>query len=281
MNGSVGNFSPARSAPVKRRLRCPGMLLEPIAGRRGMAEGVVRRVGASVVAEQKRDPDAPPAAQSAADFCRQARRLRAVFEHDPVRMHRQLSRLSVIAAAKGQTISPPDETPDTERRGLSQKIGWAWTHTARLGRNGMTILGRLGKGLSMAATEDEGEALPESAWDEDAERYTLLDPDEPLLVNEGYPSTSDRSFREFVRRTLGGQRDLRYSKRLALLKEAGRRGIGRFEANLMIASVQHDLNVQAGIERGGAGRLLGLSGVLAFIGMQGLIVLGYWRLFRS
>ena len=32
---------------------------------------------------------------------------------------------------------------------------------------------------------------------------------------------------------------LRYTKRLELLKAAGRSGIGRFEANLIIAAVQH------------------------------------------
>src|SRR4051794_38981135 len=45
-------------------------------------------------------------------------------------------------------------------------------------------------------------------------------------------------FADWVRDQLDGPL-LRYSARLVLLKEAQRRGLGRFEANLVIASVLH------------------------------------------
>src|SRR4051812_7432464 len=45
-------------------------------------------------------------------------------------------------------------------------------------------------------------------------------------------------FADWVRDQLDGPL-LRYSVRLVLLKEAQRRGLGRFEANLVIASVLH------------------------------------------
>src|SRR2546423_13838886 len=148
---------------------------------------------------------------NALSFCREARRLRAVLGSDPVRMHRQLGQLSI-------------KTDAGDRR---------MTKVWRLGRNGMSVSGR---GLSMPADDGEGE------------RYTLLDPVDPLPEEMGYPSTPDRSFRDFVERTLSGLREgvLRYSHRLAMLKEAGARGIGRFEANLIIASVQHRLQVTSG-----------------------------------
>jgi hypothetical protein len=46
------------------------------------------------------------------------------------------------------------------------------------------------------------------------------------------------SFGRLVAQQLEGP-VLRYSRRQALLREAERRGIGRFEANLIIAAVQH------------------------------------------
>ena len=65
------------------------------------------------------------------------------------------------------------------------------------------------------------------------------------LPQEGHASAPDRTFAALVDRTLLAHPNspLRYSQRLALLKEAGRRGIGRFEANLIIASVQHRLKL--------------------------------------
>jgi hypothetical protein len=65
---------------------------------------------------------------------------------------------------------------------------------------------------------------------------------------------------------------------LALLKEAGRRGIGRFEANLIIASVQHRLSGKApGFEER---KPLRISGTVAFLLVQAVILLGVWMVLR-
>ena len=191
------------------------------------------------------DRDAP-VANDAQSFCRQARRLRADLASDPVRMHRQLGRLSIKEPARLQKV---------------------W----RLGRKGMTVSGGGPRGLSVASDDAEGD------------RYTLLDPIDPVPEAEGYPSTTDRSFGDYVHRTLaprpGGV--LRYSERLAMLKEAGARGIARFEANLIIASVQHRLQITSPPMKRARRRRFALTGVLAFLGVQGMILLGYWRMLRS
>ncbi len=51
---------------------------------------------------------------------------------------------------------------------------------------------------------------------------------------------SASGFAELVRDRMDGP-VLRYSHRTRLLSDAARRGIGRFEANLIIAAVQHQL----------------------------------------
>lgn len=110
-----------------------------------------------------------------------------------------------------------------------------------------------------------------------------IDPAGPPAEQIGHPSTEDSSFRHYVERSLAGQYQgvLRYSQRLEFIKEATRRGIGRFEANLIIASVQHRLQMSVAEPARRRGKRLGLAGLMAFVAVQGLIALGYWRLFRS
>ena len=77
---------------------------------------------------------------------------------------------------------------------------------------------------------------------------------------------------------------LRYSSREALIEEALRRGLGRFEANLIIAAVQHRIQEKAGktarpksLSRGAA-----LIGAICLAGLaQTLIVLAVWSFFRA
>ena len=83
-------------------------------------------------------------------------------------------------------------------------------------------------------------------------------------------------FADFVRARLDGP-VLRYSQRLELIKEAGRRGIGRFEANLVIAAVLH---------REGRGQEYELrpeakwvAPVVTFAAVQGAILAGAWWVF--
>jgi hypothetical protein len=58
------------------------------------------------------------------------------------------------------------------------------------------------------------------------------------------PQGPAAEFAQLVAQELEGP-ILRYSKRQALLRDAERRGIGRFEANLIIAAVQHQVTRSA------------------------------------
>ena len=66
-----------------------------------------------------------------------------------------------------------------------------------------------------------------------------------------------------------------YSERVSLLREAGQQGIGRFEANLIIASVQHQVQLAKSQEPSHQPRMF--SNVLAGIALQGLIAWGIYR----
>ena len=69
---------------------------------------------------------------------------------------------------------------------------------------------------------------------------------------------------------------LRYSQRLALLRDAERRGIGRFEANLIIAAVLHRHGMGQEYELPPVGRMGWVAPALTFVGVQSAIVLGAW-----
>ena len=140
----------------------------------------------------------------------------------------------------------------------------------------MSLLGKLGHGL--------GIPNPESANRIDMEdgqpRHTMFDPVDPPL-DDGFPGSRDRTFGSLVMRTLCEQpySPLRYSQRLELLKEAGQRGIGRFEANLIIASVQHRLKSHAPATP--ARKPFRIPGMLAYVFMQTMILWGAWRATRG
>jgi hypothetical protein len=72
---------------------------------------------------------------------------------------------------------------------------------------------------------------------------------------------------------------LRYSQRTALVDEAERRGIGRFEANLIIAAVLHRSGLGQEYEIPpvpGAGWREWVWPVATFVCLQGAIVGGAW-----
>jgi hypothetical protein len=95
-------------------------------------------------------------------------------------------------------------------------------------------------------------------------------------------AANGRSFGEFVARTLGESAEpvLRYSQRLALLEEAERRRINRFQANLMIASVQHRLAIGS-CNRVGTRPRRRWGGVMTFLIVQALILWGIWNVIRT
>jgi hypothetical protein len=96
------------------------------------------------------------------------------------------------------------------------------------------------------------------------------------------PAGPASTFAELVRERMDGP-VLRYSHRTRLLREATRRGIGRFEANLIIAAVQH----QAG-EMRAVGSVAARSSsssswmpiVVGFVATQFTIVAGIWLAMR-
>jgi hypothetical protein len=299
-----------------RRSRAPGAgiptpseqyleALEPNGVPRDLTPGVVRRASdglserAVVVApiivvapepQATLEPEPPPVLESLlapepeearpitpVDFCREARRLRAVMEDDPVRMHQELGKLTMGPKRDGPKVEQrPAATEEPEPQRKTTPLRWPWLRTARVGKRGMTWLG---KQMSAEVADD---APPKPDPEDGQPRHTLVDPDDPLPIDEGYPSSQDRSFSELVLRKLHGRRRgvLRYSERLELLKEAGRRGIGRFEANLIIASVQHRLKLTVP-ECSRRRRPLKLSGVIAFLALQGLILWGMWRVLKT
>jgi hypothetical protein len=74
---------------------------------------------------------------------------------------------------------------------------------------------------------------------------------------------------------------LSYSRRLQLLRTAQEMGIGRFEANLIIAAVQHRTGgVHQSTEGAFGFRISGTAPVLlAFLLIQSLILVGLWGIF--
>src|SRR5688572_25146010 len=76
-------------------------------------------------------------------------------------------------------------------------------------------------------------ALGELAREQDQQRTLEATVAVPIL-----PARGAAAFAQLVADHLEGPA-LRYSRRIRLLREAQRRGIGRFEANLIIAAVQH------------------------------------------
>jgi hypothetical protein len=75
---------------------------------------------------------------------------------------------------------------------------------------------------------------------------------------------------------------LRQAQRRALLAYAARAGIGRFEANLIIAAVQHERRGESGLPQptlpsSEPPRVTRAAPVLAALTLQGLIAWGAWR----
>ena len=95
------------------------------------------------------------------------------------------------------------------------------------------------------------------------------------------PADASVEFAEYVRARLDWPLDpardrpiLRYSDRLALLKEAQRRGVGRFEANLVIARVLHQEGMGQTYEMRPKSGWVGLALVVGLV--QGAIGMGLW-----
>ncbi len=94
------------------------------------------------------------------------------------------------------------------------------------------------------------------------------------------PETASDAFTFYVRQNLEAP-ILRYSQRLKLLKQAQRMGVGRFEANLVIARVLHEQGIGQEIEYGPDQPKGGwMAPLLTFIIVQAAILGGAWWMLR-
>lgn len=110
------------------------------------------------------------------------------------------------------------------------------------------------------------QALSALAQESNREIPTLPKPEGPAA-----------GFAQLVTQELDGP-VLRYSKRQALLREAERRGIGRFEANLIIAAVQHQSDRPAALPESSVIRSQCWTAAAAACAVQGLIFIAMYLL---
>lgn len=204
----------------------------------------VRRTAARQLPQPPPPLTIPPAADPV-ELCRQARRLRATHRNDPMELHRQLSRLAL--ADRTGSISQIPAFATYRKNWLFERLWRLLSLTAAFMRLRPTA-------APSAIDQDEWPIC--SA--EDAFRRTV---EHRLLANAGSV--------------------LRYSQRLALLHEAARSGIARFEANLLIASVEHQLRDQVPTTTNPLPqRTLRIPGWMMFAALQSLISIGLWRLIK-
>ena len=243
-----------------------------------LVTGVVRRVSAS-----GGEIDLPSAVLSEAyilakrsdriEFCRKARKLRASHRKNPSMKLQALSELSERESPASRQPVQIDREPAAADGSI---ITWAAGQTARIGRHGMSLLGGLARRIHFSPVQ--GSDLVKVAAEN--RLAATLSCDEFLQV----PNCSKDASQAFGLRVAqvlrdGGDSPLRYSDRLELIKHAASRGIGRFEANLLIASVQH--RQHAVIRPPQTGRRRRLAGVIGFAIVQTMISWGAWRMLRG
>ena len=166
----------------------------------------MRPVGRGVAAVE--EISVPP---SVSAYCRQARRLRGTFGHQPARMHRKLRELAV-------------------RPGAAARV------------------------------------------------------DAVVATRASQPASS--TAHAFAERVMAGMDGpvLRYSNRRALIREAGKAGIGAFEANLVIAAVQHErrsspapVNVPLRTQTSPGRGVARLAPALVFLLVEAAVAIGAWH----
>ena len=111
----------------------------------------------------------------------------------------------------------------------------------------------------------------------DSQAKAELVPQPPQYAPSAEAELGRRFAAEVASRLDGGM--LRYSARAALLKRAEKLGIGRFEANLLIAMVVHAAKKAIVTEPGP--RRGWVWGVAVGVIVEGLIALGIWWIVRG
>ncbi len=115
-------------------------------------------------------------------------------------------------------------------------------------------------------------ALRELAHEHDARRVAETRSNPVVTL----PAGAAGRFAELVRDRMEGP-VLRYSHRTRLIREAQQRGIGRFEANLVIAAVQHQVETTREVQPVASQRSW-LPPMVGFFATQCAIVSGVWWL---
>ena len=103
------------------------------------------------------------------------------------------------------------------------------------------------------------------------------DSTEPLAGVCSAPPRAISAFRKVVERHLQAGL-ISYSSRVHLMRDARCRGIGRFEANLIIAAVQHQSRYFPAIEQPARGWKW--DGAVMFLTIQLMLAMGLYWLFR-
>jgi hypothetical protein len=115
-------------------------------------------------------------------------------------------------------------------------------------------------------------ALRDLAHAHDVQRVEVA-PDPVIAL----PAGAAHTFAEVVRERMDGP-VLRYSHRTRLIQEAEERGIGRFEANLIIAAVQHRQRASRCEVDPAVPRSTWMPIVIGFCATQCAVVMGLWWL---
>ncbi|HZL34127.1 MAG TPA: hypothetical protein VFC78_02385 [Tepidisphaeraceae bacterium] len=187
-----------------------------------------------------------PRAESSNDYRRAARRLRGMHADDPARLHRGLRELS---RRHDQTYRAGPPARDTNPDSLIPLRVWR--------------------------------AEEFSADSAKSVRHRRAGADAAFAPAPDSRATVDW-FADHVAGALEG-RILRYSRRVALLKTAGRLGIGRFDANLIIAATQHQQtdSDKSVCDAVGKPKRVRLAHILLLLAVQIVIAYGAWWVWRG
>jgi hypothetical protein len=238
----------------------------------GLASGVVRR--ASVSAEQRlvSSEEAVPLANSYVlakksdriEFCRKARKLRATHRKNPLRMLQAISELSARKTSPSIPQYSEHIRANEHDRSMIQRM---MSQTGTISRRLMSIFITHQKQSAVTA-ENIASSVPQ------------IDEFPPKPHLHGSPAHRFAAQVEDMLRA-SGDSPLRYSQRLELIQRAAALGIGRFEANLQIASVQHRMRVAPAAHLQTPQRRLRFAGVVGFAILQTMISYGAWRMLNG
>ena len=216
--------------------------LPATAGKSGAPQSTLHHIGQHPTAIQHLAWSGESVSDGSLDYCRKARRLRARLTQKRHLLHEQLRRLKVC---------------DAPRLDQSQS---SCTHVVikRLDVDRINLTA-----IDTLAWPESGRVSSKGIWGDETDDHT----------------SRCGSFADYITEQTTGP-ILPYETRLAFLHEASRRGIGRFEANLVIAAVQHrKANEPRASTYPARRRNFGMIAVFAIV--QSLILVGIYRIMHG